>query len=173
MWPKVLSGIVATVLSEVQVPPPPPTRRVVEFCCGRNSRMGRPHPWKKGCEVIRLTLDDDVTTDKGLERAMNSVDNKDPSFYIMLWGSIPCTGGSPRQRFNKTRGKATRKLIAKHIAEFRKIWAAFEKVAVRCLECGGDVCIEWPTSCDYWRFRLVARFLRKHGFVLSRLHHPM
>ena len=48
-------------------------RRLVEFCCGRNSRLGRPFPWNDGCDVVRLTLDDDVTTERGLNRAMTAV----------------------------------------------------------------------------------------------------
>ena len=92
----------------------------MEFCCGRNSRLGRPYPWNEGCEVIRLTLDDDVTTPAGRKKAVASVSTRE--LPVLLWVSIPCTGGSPWQRKNKKMGKSTRKLVARRIRAYRKIW---------------------------------------------------
>ena len=35
--------------------------------------MGRPFPWNKGCETIRITLDEDVTKPYGLKFAFDVV----------------------------------------------------------------------------------------------------
>ena len=45
-------------------------RTCIEWCSGKQSRMGRSGPNTAGCARIRLTIDDDLTTRKGLERAL-------------------------------------------------------------------------------------------------------
>ena len=82
---------------------------------------------------------------------------------VLLWASIPCTGGSSWQHLN-ARFPNGRKLIAAHKLLFRQIWTAFEQVATECLRCGGHVAIEWPRACSYWREDAVTSFVSKHGF---------
>ena len=132
--------------------------------------MGLPTPKSSGCEVIRITMDDDVTTPSGLEKAIRTVTDSPFTHKTMVWVSIPCVGGSQLQRMNKNRGASTRKLLAKRLKTYRDIWDAFEKVLTACHEAGAIVCIEWPTSCDYWSRREVVRALRKYQFVSSYLH---
>jgi len=49
-----------------------PQRRIVEFCCGEDSRIGKRNESSHGCEVIGLTIVDDVTTSKGLAKALGT-----------------------------------------------------------------------------------------------------
>ena len=60
-------------------------RTVVEFCCGEESRLGRKHLKPDDTEVVRLTLDDNVTTEQGLAKAIAAVKGKN----CLLWASIP------------------------------------------------------------------------------------
>lgn len=95
-----------------------PKRMIIEFCCGRNSRLGRPYSWNQGCDVIRLTLDDDVTTTVGLKKALDAIQEANRlGIHVLLFVSIPCTGGSMWTNLNKTRGASTRRLIAKRVRE--------------------------------------------------------
>ena len=71
-------------------------RRIVEFCCGQESRIGKLAP--PDCEVIRLTIDDDLTTREGLEKAIAAVSVD--GLPTLLMGSLPCVGGSPYQYMN-------------------------------------------------------------------------
>ena len=83
-------------------------RRIVEFCCGPNSRIGNRAP--PGCEVIRLPAEDDLTTQAGLDKALAAVSV--PGLPCLLFGALPCTGGSPWQRLNwRKGGTATRAKI--------------------------------------------------------------
>jgi len=143
-------------------------RRLIEFCCGRNSRLGRPFPWNDGCDVVRLTMDDDVTTERGLARAIAAV--RDSSLPVLLWASIPCTGGSPWQNLNAKRGASTRKLIARRIRDFRLIWASFVQVAAEVVAQGGVFCVEWPKDRNYWRRPEVVRVLTKYHCSSSVFH---
>jgi hypothetical protein len=101
-------------------------RRLVDFCCNRNSVLGSDIPGAEDCEVVRLTIDDDVTTVKGLRKAMTAV--RKPG--TLLWSSQPCTGGSPWQRLNRKRPGVAEKIRA-HQAKARDIWKAFVATARR------------------------------------------
>ena len=48
------------------------------------------------CTVVRLTEEQDMTTKSGYEYAMDKIREYE-GCHISLWGSIPCTGGSPWQ----------------------------------------------------------------------------
>ena len=48
-------------------------RRLVEFCCGEDSKFSQPTPQSEGCECIRLTVANDVTTEAGLKHALEAV----------------------------------------------------------------------------------------------------
>ena len=70
-------------------------RTIIEFCCGSNSVLGQNHPWNKGCRVVRLTKDTDMITPAGRAYAYEQLSHAAPG-KVMLWASIPCTGGCPR-----------------------------------------------------------------------------
>ena len=58
-----------------------------------------PHHSRRECLVVRLTQDIDMTTPRGLQRALNVIREFDGP--VALWASIPCTGGSPWQYVNE------------------------------------------------------------------------
>ena len=149
---------------------PGATRRIVEFCCEQDSMMGRASGASKGCEVIRLTIEDDLTSKSGLDKALRAVSDPLLGPNTMLWGSIPCTGGCPWQRINVTRGEATEAKIREHWSVFDSLWENFVKVADRCLSKGGCVSMEWPQQCMYWKLDRVAEFIRTRGLKKASCH---
>ena len=98
---------------------------------------------------------DDVTTPKGLKKALEAVSHPN----TLLWASMPCTGGSPWQRLNRHRPGVLAKL-EEHWRLARLIWAAFAKAARRTLEHGGEVAMEWPHGCTYWKWPEVVSFMK-------------
>jgi hypothetical protein len=138
-------------------------RRVVEFCTGESSLIGEHGPCTKGCEMIRLTIEDDVTSQAGRAKAIEAVSLKG----TLLWASMPCAGGSPWQRINRKRPGMKEKL-EEHWKTFRAIWASFVIVAHRCLHEHGIVAIEWPNGCKYWKWPEVTEFLAKNSFTSVR-----
>ena len=133
-------------------------RRIVEFCCGHESLIGQRAP--ADTDVVRLTIDDDLTTDAGLAKALAAV--SDPDVPTLLFGALPCTGGSPYQHLNWYRGEKTRAKIREHRRIFKKLWKNFELVAEACIAAGGKVAIEWPRNCTYWKLFRVRQFIRRH-----------
>ena len=136
-------------------------RTLVEYCCSPESALGRSTMHTNGCIRIRLTENDDMTTEFGLKKAILSV-SKNP--HCHLWAAIPCTGGSTWQRINRLLpgGEAR---VKRHIALFNKLWHNFEIVAEACMNKGGHVSIEWPRACDYWKRRKVVHFLARNGLT--------
>ena len=110
---------------------------------------------------MRLTIDDDLTTDAGLNKAVNAVSN--PRIPTLLFGALPCTGGSPYQFLNWQLGPKTRAKIRHHRSIFNCLWKAFVTTAEACIAAGGKIAFEWPRNCMYWRLRKVKAFLKKHG----------
>ena len=82
---------------------------------------------------------------------------------VLLFGALPCTGGSPYQHLNWYRGAETRRKIRQHWAVFAKLWRNFKVVAEACRAHGGHVALEWPRSCAYWQRGDVKRALHRWG----------
>ena len=75
-------------------------RVIIEYCCYENSLMGQKIRESRGCKVIRVTEDHDQTTDAGCNWLLRKIAKIPKHLPILLWGSIPCTGGTPWARFN-------------------------------------------------------------------------
>ena len=80
---------------------PSAKRAIIEFCCSDNSKIGEFPKDGLDCAAYRPTEKEDMTTDSGLEHAINIVDSILQGWHMLLWGSLPCTAGSPWQRLNK------------------------------------------------------------------------
>ena len=138
----------------------------VEFCTNPDSRIGKLAP--PGVEVVRLTIKDDLTTPDGLAKAIDAVTTPDAT--VILFGALPCTGGSQCQRVNWHRGNAdTRRNILEHRKVFRVLWRNFVIVAEQCVALGGGVAFEWPRSCAYWHDRSVRSFIKRHDMIEVQL----
>eukprot|EP00975_Prorocentrum_lima_P048640 10176674-Prorocentrum_lima.AAC.1 len=61
------------------------------------SRIGSKAP--DDCRVVRLTEQKDMTSDEGVEYALGEI-KKTKEKGILLWASIPCSGGSSWQHIN-------------------------------------------------------------------------
>ena len=137
---------------------------IIEFCCENDSRMGRRAP--KNVEVVRLTISDDLTTVKGYAKAKLAALTR-PNVH--LWGSIPCTGGSPLQEWN-AHLPGHKERMKEHFRIFTALWKNFMKIAYIVKSRGGTVSNEWPTSCRYWGRSEVADFVHKFGLVKAKFH---
>ena len=78
-----------------------------------------------------------MTTANGLKHAMNLIIQANARHeLIMLWGALPCTGGSPWQNYNKKFPTAAAK-IRIHIKIFKKLFDNFKLVAREVIRSGG------------------------------------
>jgi hypothetical protein len=101
-----------------------------------------------------------MSTETGLNYAKSAITNAiKQGKTVLLWGAIPCTGGSAWQHYNKRCPSAAAK-IRKHIALFKKIFKNFEELSNLVVKGGGVVVNEWPKQCSYWGFREVERLFK-------------
>ena len=142
---------------------PPSDRRLVEYCCGPDSLLGRTSKDQSGCAVVRLTVDNDLTTEEGLQHAMEAVKSAPEGQYVHLWASMPCTAGSPWQAMNLHRHPGAREKIDKDIKTHEILMDNFVKVAEAVKERDGDVSIEWPTRCSLWKREKTVKAIEKFG----------
>ena len=65
---------------------------LIEFCCSKDSRLCDVRYIRPGVRAIRLTIESDMTTDKGKKLAL-SIINDPNSGHVVLFCSMPCTYG--------------------------------------------------------------------------------
>ena len=85
---------------------------------------------------------------------------------VLLWLSLPCTGGTSWSHVNLKIPSAAKKVM-KHVKTMKKLWKAFERF-VQLLTRSFEVAIEWPQNCRYWRFPRILKFINE--FSLKRYH---
>jgi hypothetical protein len=70
----------------------------------------------------RVTIDEDLSTNEGLEFALNSVEAAHrQGLTILLWGSLPLAGGCTWQRVNVSKNAKARKIVAEHLAIYQTL----------------------------------------------------
>jgi hypothetical protein len=111
--------------------------------------------------VIRLTLDVYMTTHEGVAKAKDDITR---AGGVFLWGSLPCTAGSPWQHLNKELpgGKAR---IRAHRRIFRKLLANFRNCALLNKSLGGCHGFEWPRHCSLWGEREILQMRAELGLM--------
>ena len=98
-------------------------RTLIEFCCEEDSVLGRVSP--PDCNVIRLTEEHDLTQEATVQELLQSFQQGDYG-QILLWASIPCTGGSQWNVFNLLKHpKEMAPRMEMHWALFRILWSSF------------------------------------------------
>ena len=127
-----------------------------EWCCGPASKIGNQNTAISECQVTRITESDDGTTQKATIKAISAISKP----RMLLWSSMPCTGGSPWMRINvkKPGGYAN---LRKHIQLFNKLWNNFESVARNAHRLGNYIAIEWPRGCSYWLLTKVIKLCKE------------
>ena len=123
------------MLDGPQYPPRDTNRTIIEFCCGNNSLLGQPVMYSKRCHVVRLTEDTaDMTTKRGLRYALEAV--WVAGSEVLLWGSIPCTGGTPWQHVNVTK-EGGQERLEEHRRKWKFLWRHLEMFAFAVHRQGG------------------------------------
>ena len=140
-------------------------RVIVEFCCGEDSKLGEKRNASPGCytfcdrkgatkqsTIKRLCKDlRPLLCDEGGYNAK--------SRPLLIWASLPCTGGCSWQHINiltnrekvEDQHKLFLKLL-KSLKSFTRIMKPFKP----------ELAMELPKTCDYWKWTVVQAFIKKH-----------
>ena len=89
--PQPVSAAVVTPAAAVKADQP--RRTLIEFCTSEDSELGNQSNFGGHVEVVRLAMENDLTTQEGLEFALFQVEAAARVGQVDLWGSLPCTAG--------------------------------------------------------------------------------
>jgi len=143
------------------------TRSITELCAGATSVIGMHTPESSDCNITRITIDDDILTPEGFNKAWCSITG--PTH--LLYSSSPCKGGSPYTYINWSRGnRETRQKILLVRYEFRRMFRRIVHLSLRARAVGARIAMEWPAACIYWRLHIVRSFIRKFGLDTVTFH---
>jgi len=146
------------------------SRVLIEFCCGPDSKLGdRSRKYSKDCCVIRCTEERDVTSRSNRMDIRNEViqaierSTVQPC-PVLIWISIPCTGGTTWSYVNLKHESAKLK-IEYHRHVFEKIWSSMVGFLNLIRHLNPKIAIEWPAHCIYWKLDRVEKFCGKHQLI--------
>ena len=75
-------------------------RGLAEVCISPESRVGRATSSSEGCNKLRITRQEDITKQSGVDFACNAIYGP----YDVVFMSLPCVGGCPWNYVNATKG---------------------------------------------------------------------
>jgi len=145
---------------------PKPNRLLVEVCCHEESKLSEPREVSKGCHILQFTEKNDlldVKVRKEIARQVNEFDGE-----VLVWVSIPCTGGTSWSYVNLKHPSAAAK-VRRHVKIFHGLWTAFLHF-MSLIKKEVFIAIEWPRNCRYWKLRKVAQFLNSRQLITFNFH---
>ena len=144
-------------------------RVIIEYCCYPDSLMGKRTPDSKGCKVIRVTTSHDQTTEEGYWWLLNQIRKIPVHIPILLWGSIPCTGGTPWARYNLRRYPDTfPKRLRRLRVEWRELTYNFFRVSEIIRRRNGYWALEWPSKCSIGKVLKSRSFSKPKRYQYSK-----
>ena len=79
-----------------------------------------------GCRVIQFTEKHSLLDEEYQSYVANIVSDFPVSKHVLLWLSLPCTGGTSWSHVNLKIPSAARKVM-KHVKLMKRLWKAFER----------------------------------------------
>ena len=142
-------------------------RVIVEFCCGEDSKLGEKRNASTGCYTIRVTEKNDATKQSTSKRLCKDLrpllcdegGYKARSRPLLIWASLPCTGGCSWQHISIL---TNREKVEDHHKLFLKLLKSL-KSSMRIMKpFKPEPAMELPKTCDYWKWTVVQAFIKKH-----------
>ncbi len=125
-----------------------PMYTLINFCCFENSRLCDRQFHLGRCRTVIITEELDACSHKAIDLVRYACRNSGRK--VVLWGSLPCTGGCTWNYINgrTPEGKAK---IDEHVRKMTVLLQRFIVVAKIVQKFDGIVCFEWPSKCTYWK----------------------
>ena len=147
-------------------------RMLIEFCCSSDSKLCTPRQASKGCRLIRVTENEDGTTQgcrKWLAQEVQSFRESNPEGEILLYASLPCVGGSPWGYINSLTDKGAER-IEQQQKEFTKLFKSLQKIISEIDGPNFSIAFELSKNCKYWKWPMVQSFLKRQELKLYPFH---
>ncbi len=141
-------------------------RNLSEVCCSNKSFMGLTTVESYGCNISRITIKEDFTTDFGLDMAISNIKGPQDG----AWVCIPCTGGGKYNGPNYKNYEGARRKMLNHFILFRKMKRSLIKLLEHCWNIGAFLLIEWPKSCAYWNDPDIVVWIARFQLQFTEFH---
>ena len=145
---------------------------LVEVCCSETSKLSERRESSAGCLTLRVTARHDlreVSTIKRVVKAVNEFRWHHPQGKLLVYASLPCTGGSPWGHVNKGLGDGT-----KHIEQHQRLFIQLQNALIRLVESVRDentfLAYELSSRCEYWNWKCVRDMIGWYGLSRHRFH---
>ena len=139
---------------------------LVEFCCEADSKLGQARHASSGCHVVRVTEEQDTTkmsTISKLVRQIHQLCNEGGgSNELLIWASLPCTGGCSWQRINEA---INPEKVQRHRDQYLTLFKSLKQVLRLTKRHKPALATELPKSCQYWQYAVVQCLIKDHQLV--------
>ena len=153
----------------------------MEVCCSEESKLGQKRRASEGCARLWITERADLRN----ECTINEVESEvtrfrkvHPKAGVLIYGSLPCTGGSPWGHVNKSLKDGETK-IKQHQKLFLELLKSFVELVERLRDERAFIAFELSSKCSYWTWKKVMEVeawyslhrLRFHGCQFGLVNH--
>ena len=148
----------------------PIDRVMVEFCCSRNSTLGKPTAASKGCKIIRVHEDLDANSracEDMIVESVGAVKRDQPRAPVLVYAALPCTGGSSWQFVNEANGPNGK--VREKKLKFRRLLKSLKRLLLRLADYEPYLAFELPKSCAYWKWPEVESLVRQYDLIKFRV----
>ena len=114
------------------------------------------------CSNFILTESDDVTSPYGVDKALQIIASSDNASGL-LWGSLPCTGGTGWWDVNLLKPGGGERLDL-HLEALDRLLDAWDVVASAAFKKGWAIAFGWPAGCKLWNYLRVKQLMEKFRF---------
>ena len=145
-------------------------RILVEFCCDEDSKLGQVRHASRGCHVLRVTEQHDATKMSTIRKLVRQIhqlcDEGGGSKELLIWASLPCTGGCSWQRINEA---INPEKVQRHRDQYLTLFKSLKQVLRLTKRHKPALAIELPKSCQYWQYAVVQCLIKEHSVTVACL----
>ena len=134
-------------------------RILVEFCCDEDSKLGQARHASRGCHVLRVTEQHDATNMSTIRKLVRQIhqlcDEGGGSKELLIWASLPCTGGCSWQRINEA---INPEKVQRHRDQYLTLFKSLKQVLRLTKRHKPALAIDAVVQCLIKEHQLVDRF---------------
>ena len=137
--------------SSVEKLPSGKDRMIIEFCCSKDSSLGKSSSATRGAHVMRVHEALQAQTkacESNILKEAERFRKSNPNCPILVFASLPCTGGSNWIKVNEVGGETEKG--KEHRKKFRDLLKALKRLLRKLAVFSPKIAFELPKTCLYW-----------------------
>jgi hypothetical protein len=140
---------------------------MIEYCAFLDSLLSDRKYHLGLCRTVCINDEIDGRSHKSADLCSNI--NRQDRNKVVLWGSLPCTGGCPWNHINALNPGGIEK-IEGHIEVMLQLLHRFLPIARTVKRNGGVIVFEWPLHCTYWKRTDISNMISELELHPTHIH---